>query len=128
MSTTTAGVLVVLLAASTVAQTPPLPATDVSSADIQAFINGLPHDAVSDRPIRVVEVGGYHVGVYGVLRPKTVAQEANRHDTKVTEIYYILEGNATLVRGVNYFRRCRQLFLPAKGQQRSVTHHLATLG
>ena len=33
-----------------------------------------------------------------------------------------------LMRGVNYFRRCRQLFLPAKGQQRSVTHHLATLG
>ena len=99
MSKTMVGMLVVLLAASTMAQTPPRPATDVSSADIQAFINGLPHDAVSDRPIRVVDVGGYHVGVYGVLRPKTVAQEANRHDTKVTEIYYILEGNATLVTG-----------------------------
>src|SRR5579864_5133118 len=30
---------------STAAQTPPLPATDVSSADIQAFINALPKDA-----------------------------------------------------------------------------------
>ena len=90
---------VLLLALSTAAQTPPLPATDVSSSDIQAFINALPKDAVSDKPIRIVDVGGYHVGVYGVLRPKAVSQEANMHNTKVTEIYYILNGNATLVTG-----------------------------
>ena len=92
-------VLALLLVFSTAAQTPSLPATDVSNADIQAFINALPKDAVSDRPIRIVDVGGYHVGVYGVLRPKTVKQEANLHQTKVTEIYYILDGNATLVTG-----------------------------
>ena len=90
---------VLLLALSTAAQTPPLPATDVSSSDIQSFINALPKDAVSDKPIRIVDVGGYHVGVYGVLRPKSVKQEANMHNTKVTEIYYILNGNATLVTG-----------------------------
>jgi hypothetical protein len=84
---------------STSAQTPPLPATDVSNSDIQAFINALPRDAVSDRAIRVVDVGGYRLGVYGVFRPKTIAQEANRHETKVAEIYYILNGNATLVTG-----------------------------
>jgi mannose-6-phosphate isomerase-like protein (cupin superfamily) len=88
-----------LLAFSTVAQTPTLPATDVTNTDIQSFINSLPRDAVSDRPIRIVDVGGYHVGVYGVFRPKTIKQEANLHQTKVAEIYYILDGNATLVTG-----------------------------
>ena len=90
---------VLLLALSTAAQTPPIPATDVTNRDIQSFINALPKDAVSDKPIRIVDVGGYHVGVYGVLRPKSVKQEANLHNTKVTEIYYILNGNATLVTG-----------------------------
>src|SRR6516162_11810808 len=92
-------VLAVLVAISAVAQTPPLPATFVPNADIQTFIDALPRDAVSDKPIRSVDVGGYHVAVYGVFRPKSVRQEANRHDTKVTEIYYILDGNATLVTG-----------------------------
>jgi len=95
----TLAALVLLLALSTVAQTPPLPATDVSNADIQTFINALPKGAVSDKPIRIVDVGGYHVGVYGVLRPKSIKQEANMHNTKVSEIYYILNGNATLVTG-----------------------------
>lgn len=91
--------LTLLMALSTIAQTPPLPATYVTNGDIQAFINGLPKDAVSDKPIRIVDVGGYHVGVYGVLRPKSIKQEANLHNTKVSEIYYILNGNATLVTG-----------------------------
>src|SRR5215475_5564681 len=90
---------VLLFVLSTAAQTPPIPATDVTSRDIQSFINALPKDAVSDKPIRIVDVGGYHVGVYGVLRPGSVKQEANLHNTKVTEIYYILNGNATLVTG-----------------------------
>jgi mannose-6-phosphate isomerase-like protein (cupin superfamily) len=92
-------VFAMALALSTLAQTPPLPATDVTHADIDAFINALPPNVVSDKPIRIVDVGGYHVGVYGVLRPKTIKQEANLHETKVSEIYYILEGNATLVTG-----------------------------
>jgi mannose-6-phosphate isomerase-like protein (cupin superfamily) len=92
-------VLVLLLALASVAQTPPPPVTDVSSGQIQSFINALPRNAVSDRPIRVVDVGGYHVGVFGVFRPKTIKQEANLHQTKVTEIYYILKGTGTLVTG-----------------------------
>jgi len=88
-----------LLVFSSLAQTPPLPATDVTNSDIQSFINALPRDVVSDKAIRIVDVGGYHVGVFGVFRPKTIKQEANVHQTKVTEIYYILDGNATLVTG-----------------------------
>jgi mannose-6-phosphate isomerase-like protein (cupin superfamily) len=91
--------LAMLLVFASLAQTPPLPATDVTNSDIQSFINALPRDVVSDKAIRIVDVGGYHVGVYGVLRPKTIKQEANLHQTKVTEIYYILDGSATLVTG-----------------------------
>jgi mannose-6-phosphate isomerase-like protein (cupin superfamily) len=90
---------ILAFSSATVAQTPPLPATIVTHTDIDTFINSLPANAVSDKPIRTVDVGGYHVGVYGVLRPKSVKQEANFHITKITEIYYILEGSATLVTG-----------------------------
>ena len=99
MLKTAAIVLLALLVFATAAQTPPLAATDISHSDIQSFISALPANVVSDKPIRIVDVGGYHVGVYGVLRPHTIAQEANLHQTKVTEIYYILEGAGTLVTG-----------------------------
>jgi len=60
----------------------------------------LPRDAVSDRPIRTVEVtGDYRVGVYGVFRPQQVPSGANLHPVNTTEIYYMLEGIATLVTG-----------------------------
>lgn len=92
----------VLAAASFAFAQPPaaLPlAVDVTSAAIKAFIDALPKDRVSDLPIRVAEVGGYKVGVYGVFRPKAVPGDAIRHQTSVTEIYYMLEGTATLVTG-----------------------------
>jgi mannose-6-phosphate isomerase-like protein (cupin superfamily) len=92
-------VALLVLAFSSTAQTPVLPATDVSAADIKGFINALPPNAVSDKPIRSVDVGGWRVAVYGVLRPKSIHQEANMHQTRVTEIYYILEGSGTLVTG-----------------------------
>lgn len=87
-----------LLSSYASAQTPP-PAVDVNAAEIKAFIDKLPKDRVSDQPIRVAEVGGYKVGVYGVFRPKAVPGDAIRHETSVTEIYYMLEGTATLVTG-----------------------------
>lgn len=90
--------MMVVAASTAAAQTPP-PAVDVSAADIKAFINKLPKDRISDLPIRVADVGGYKVGVYGVFRPKASVQDAIRHDTTVTEIYYMLEGSATLVTG-----------------------------
>ncbi|MCH7816563.1 MAG: hypothetical protein IIC60_08340 [Proteobacteria bacterium] len=78
---------------------PPM-ATDVSADEIKQFIDSLPRDRVSDRPIRVVEVtGGYRIGVYGVFRPRQFPGGANLHPENRTEIYYILEGSATLVTG-----------------------------
>lgn len=93
--------LLLSLASSAWAQDGAAPvATDVTSADIQAFINALPRDAVSDRPIRVVDVtGDYRVGVYGVFRPKTPLGGANLHQVNTTEIYYMVEGVGTLVTG-----------------------------
>ena len=76
-----------------------LPAVDVTAGDIKAFIDALPKDRISDRPIRVVEVGGYKDGVYGVFRPQALSGDAIRHETTVSEIYYMLEGSGTLVTG-----------------------------
>jgi mannose-6-phosphate isomerase-like protein (cupin superfamily) len=87
-----------LLAFAIAAQTPP-PATEITDADIAAFLKQLPRDAVSDKPIRIVDVGGYRVGVYGVFRPKSTKQEAILHETTVTEVYHMLEGAGTLVTG-----------------------------
>src|SRR5262249_1944816 len=77
----------------------PLAATDVTSAQLKAFIDKLPKDAISDSPVRVVDVGGSRVGVFGVFRPKTMPGDAIAHETRTTEVYVILEGGGTLVTG-----------------------------
>jgi len=76
-----------------------LPATDVTAAETKAFIDKLPKNAISDLPIRVADVGGAHVGVFGVFRPKSVKQDAVLHEVATTEVYYMLEGSGTLVTG-----------------------------
>jgi mannose-6-phosphate isomerase-like protein (cupin superfamily) len=81
------------------AETPTLPATDITHTDIEKFLNALPRNEINDKPIRVVDVGGYHIGVFGVYRPKGLRQDANQHMTKKSEVYYLLEGSGTLVTG-----------------------------
>ena len=76
-----------------------LPATYLPSSDIQAFLKALPPDAISDLPIRAVDVGGYRVGVFGVFRPHSQPGDAIAHETRTTEVYYILDGSGTLVTG-----------------------------
>jgi len=88
-----------VLAQTPAPQVPPV-ATDISAVDMQAFIDKLPRDRVSDRPISVVEVtGDYRIGVFGVYRPEEVAGDVNVHLVNTTEIYYMLKGYATLVTG-----------------------------
>lgn len=77
----------------------PLGATDITAAQVQAFLKDAPRDRNSDRPIRVLDVGGYRVGVFGVFRPKSAPPNATVHQTSVTEVYYVLEGAGTLVTG-----------------------------
>ena len=93
-----AGAVAVTLAAVSAAAQPP-PAVDVTAADITSFIDALPDNRISDRPIRIADVGGYNVGVYGAFRPGSQAGRAILHDTSVTEVYYMLEGSGTLVTG-----------------------------
>lgn len=91
-------VLSLLLLAPAAAQQLPS-ATDITAAEIDAFIDALPRDQISDRAIRVVDVGGYNTGVFGVFRPRSEPGRAIRHDTPVTEIYYMLAGTGVLVTG-----------------------------
>ena len=75
------------------------PATHVTKDEIQAFIAKMAPDRIADSPIRAVDVGGYRVGVFAVVRPKDSPQDAIYHDTNMTEILYILQGSATLITG-----------------------------
>lgn len=77
----------------------PAAGTVIPSTDIQAFVDKLPKNAINDLPIRVVDVGGYKVGVFGVFRPKAMPSEASLHETTVSEVYYVLQGAGTLVTG-----------------------------
>jgi mannose-6-phosphate isomerase-like protein (cupin superfamily) len=77
----------------------PLPATDVTAAQMQAFLEALPRNEINDMPVRTVDVGGHRVGVYGVFRPKDQPGDAIAHETRTSEVYFILEGSGTLVTG-----------------------------
>jgi mannose-6-phosphate isomerase-like protein (cupin superfamily) len=92
------GILIALIATTANAQAPTA-ATDITAAQIQAFIKGAPRDHNTDRPIRVIDAGSYHVGLFGVFRPKDAPISASVHQTNVTETYYVLDGAGVLVTG-----------------------------
>jgi hypothetical protein len=92
------GIFVLLIASSAKAQTP-MAATDITATDVQAFIKGAPQDRNSDRPIRVVDAGGYRLGVFGVFRPKDAPITATVHQTAASETYVMLDGAGVLVTG-----------------------------
>lgn len=91
-------VLVLFIATSAKAQAPAA-ATDITAAQVQAFIKDAPRDRNTDRPMRVIDVGGYRIGIFGVFRPKSAPPNATVHQTSVTETYYVLEGAGLLVTG-----------------------------
>ena len=100
-----------LLLSLTVAKsqtTPPAPhlprgtATDVSAADIQATVQKTAAAPVSDQAIRVISINGeYNVGIGVVHRAKTAGRSAGGgiEHSQITEVYHVIEGNATLVTG-----------------------------
>ena len=96
-----AAALMVLFAAgpALAQEKPPLPALDVTGKELSAFIDGFPKDVITDRAIKVAEVGGYRVGIFGVFRPKSLPGDAILHETKTSEVYYMLAGAGTLVTG-----------------------------
>ena len=94
-----------LVGAAVDAQSPHLPrgtATDVTNEDVQATLKKTPNAAVSDQAIRVVSINDeYNVGVGVVHRAKTAGRASPNgiEHSQITEIYHVIEGNATLVTG-----------------------------
>jgi mannose-6-phosphate isomerase-like protein (cupin superfamily) len=93
-----AAVLLVTFAAVSAQQPDPPPATYVTAADIAATLKQMPPTAVSDRQIRMIDAGGYNVGV-GVVHRPAIAKQGSIEHNQLTEVYYVLEGTGTLVTG-----------------------------
>ena len=77
-------------------------ATDVGSGEIHSLVQKTAADRVSDQAIRVVSINGeYNVGIGVVHRAKTSGAQAGGgiEHSQITEIYHVIEGNATLVTG-----------------------------
>ena len=77
-------------------------ATDVSAADIQATVQKTASAPVSDQAIRVISINGeYNVGIGVVHRAKTAGRSPGGgiEHSQITEVYHVIEGNATLVTG-----------------------------
>jgi mannose-6-phosphate isomerase-like protein (cupin superfamily) len=94
-----------LVAMTATAQTPHMPrgvATDISKAEVEATVQKTASAAVSDQAIRVVSINGdYNVGVGVVHRAKTnaTATGGSVEHSQITEVYHVIEGNATFVTG-----------------------------
>jgi mannose-6-phosphate isomerase-like protein (cupin superfamily) len=93
--------LVVLSQAVTFTQSPkpPVLATDITAAQVQAVLAA--PSAIADRLITAVDMGSYNVGV-GVLRrtpTKPGAPVGAIMHEHITEVYYIISGTGTLFTG-----------------------------
>ena len=92
--------VVVLSQAATFTQAkPPVLATDITAAQIQAVLSA--PSASADRLITAVDMGSYNVGV-GVLRrtpTKPGAPVGAIMHEHITEVYYIISGTGTLFTG-----------------------------
>src|SRR5437588_8134974 len=78
-------------------------ASYISSEELQAYFKRAPSriaNSVSDQQVRAADVGKSHVDVGVVYRSGTQASGSAvaEHDL-VSEVYYILDGSATLVTG-----------------------------
>ncbi|HEY1241223.1 MAG TPA: cupin domain-containing protein [Bryobacteraceae bacterium] len=94
--------LLVATAALAQSHTPRGTATDVSRAQVEATVQKTASAAVSDQAIRVVSINGeYNVGVGVVHRSRTdaTATGGSVEHSQITEVYHVIEGNATFVTG-----------------------------
>lgn len=78
-------------------------ASYISREELQAYLDRAPSrvvNSVSDQQVRAVDVGKSHADVGVVYRTGTQTEDTSvaEHDL-VSEVYYILEGSATLVTG-----------------------------
>jgi mannose-6-phosphate isomerase-like protein (cupin superfamily) len=78
------------------------PAADLTNTEIQAAVQKTASLPVSDQQLRMVSINGeYNVGAAVVHRAKTAGAEASGAlaHSQITEVYYIISGNGTLVTG-----------------------------
>lgn len=78
------------------AQTKVLPAVDISAAEIQDRLGPRKPGALPN--IRVVDAGGHNLGIGVLYRTQDQTQTAALH-YKVSEVYHVIQGSATLVTG-----------------------------
>src|SRR5579862_7174129 len=75
-------------------------ATDISAAQIQAVLRSDSPDKNADLLVKVVDAGPYNLSMNVQHRIKTVVTEPqSTMHSKVTEIYYVLDGSATMITG-----------------------------
>lgn len=87
---------IVALGATVGAQAPS--GTQVTAAEMKTALEGAnPEAALSDMPIRVLDIGSEHLGV-AIVRRTRAEVNALRHD-KITEVYVVREGSGTVVTG-----------------------------
>ena len=75
-------------------------ATYLSATELQAYLKRVPPaTGVSDQQIRAVDVGKSNVDIGVVYRGKLAGNSPVAEHDQVSEVYYILDGAATLVTG-----------------------------
>ena len=81
--------------------TPPTVGTFVTAEEIEAVVKA--SGAGADREIKIVDMGRYNLGVAvlrrGALKPTATVGGINH--TKVTEVYYVVSGEGTIVMGTD---------------------------
>jgi mannose-6-phosphate isomerase-like protein (cupin superfamily) len=78
---------------------PPVIATDITAAQIQAVLKA--PSIIADRLVTSVDAGDYNVGIGALQRGATTpgAPVGAINHTQITEIYYIVSGTGTLLTG-----------------------------
>jgi mannose-6-phosphate isomerase-like protein (cupin superfamily) len=82
----------------------------IPSSELQAYTKKAIAEKLTDQQVRDVEIGKAHIGIGMVHRGKLDAPAPNsvaEHDL-VSEVYYVIDGSATLVLGPDIVNRQRR--------------------
>jgi mannose-6-phosphate isomerase-like protein (cupin superfamily) len=75
-------------------------ATYINNSEIQAYFKRVPADlGVADQQVRAVDVGHTNVDIGVVFRGKITTPNAVAEHDLVSEVYHVIDGEATLVTG-----------------------------
>ena len=111
-----ASVVAVLAAQAKINPTDPQPTCNmcpgyyIPASELQAYTKKAIAEKLTDQQVRDVEIGKAHVGIGMVHRGKLDAPAPNsvaEHD-QVSEVYYVIDGSATLVLGPDIVNRQRR--------------------